>query len=459
MSRNILGTRIRERRRALGLTQAALARRIGISASYLNLIERNKRRVSGDLLAAVAAELGLKAGELDGAAERRLHDELTAIARDPRLEELGIEADQAGELIGRYPGWARAVGALARVERDQAALAQAFADRLTHDPYLGEAVHRMLTRIAAIRSTSEILETVTDIDPAQAGRFHAILSEEARALSDVGEALASYFDRASTDAREVTPVDEVETFFLQNENRFPAIDAALAGAEPPRSETARQGLAEMRAGPVVDRLIGEAPGLSTSRARARARAALLEYARDAIALPMARFAPLAAAQAYDLDALIAETGASPDIVCRRLTALPRGKECPRIGYVAANAAGALTALREIPGFHPIRHGTVCPLWTLCRAQQTPERALRQLASLPTGQLFLFVARAAPTGPPGFGRALNHRTDMIVIDAGEADLTVYGAERSGEMPVEEVGPSCRVCPRKGCAHRVDDPLAA
>ena len=47
MSRTILGTRIRERRRSIGITQAELARRIGISASYLNLIEHNKRGIAG----------------------------------------------------------------------------------------------------------------------------------------------------------------------------------------------------------------------------------------------------------------------------------------------------------------------------------------------------------------------------------------------------------------------------
>ena len=111
MRRTIVGTRIRERRRALGVTQVELSRRIGISASYLNLIERNKRGIAGPLLrrAAAALELGLE--ELDGAAERRLLEALDEIAHAPELAGLGVEAASAGELIGRYPGWARALAA------------------------------------------------------------------------------------------------------------------------------------------------------------------------------------------------------------------------------------------------------------------------------------------------------------------------------------------------------------
>ena len=40
--------------------------------------------------------------------------------------------------------------------------------------------------------------------------------------------------------------------------------------------------------------------------------------------------------------------------------------------------------------------------------------------------------------------------------GFARLTVYAPDPG--TPVEEVGPTCRVCPRLTCPHRVEDPLA-
>src|SRR5690606_32297479 len=54
MPRTLVGPKIRDRRKALGLTQAGLAHSIGISASYLNLIESSRRPIAGALLKRVA---------------------------------------------------------------------------------------------------------------------------------------------------------------------------------------------------------------------------------------------------------------------------------------------------------------------------------------------------------------------------------------------------------------------
>ena len=157
MDDGILGARVRQLRRQAGLTQAELARRVGVSASYLNLIEHNKRRIAGGLVLRIARELDVEVSDLDGAGERRLAEALVDIAAIPAVRDLGVETRAAGELIGRFPGWARALAALARSEQAATAQARALGDRLTHDVFLSESVHRMLSRVSSIRSASEIL--------------------------------------------------------------------------------------------------------------------------------------------------------------------------------------------------------------------------------------------------------------------------------------------------------------
>ncbi|MCP5152622.1 MAG: DUF2083 domain-containing protein [Ectothiorhodospiraceae bacterium] len=463
MSRTILGARIRERRRSIGITQAELARRIGISASYLNLIERNKRGIAGPLLRRTAEALDLRLDELDGAAERRLLQTLDEIALQPDLRALGVESAHAGELIGRFPGWARALVALARSEREATATARALADRLAHDPFLGETVHRMLTRIAAVRSAAEILVDFPDIAVERRERFHRIISEESRELSDVGEALAAFFAKVGESDRTLTPLDEVEALFEANDNHFAAIEEAAEALQPamrdgdptPRPERADRVAREQMAS-LVESIVAQSAQVETAAGEARASIALLGYAADALLAPMASFAPRARALGYDVEALAAAYSLGMSTVCERLAALPRTDRTPRFGYLCVNAAGSIVRIRSLPGLLAPRHASACPLWVLYRAQQSPEAVIRQRALFPSGARFVFLARARNTGLTGFGKPRHYLTDMLALSEDDSTLTVYAPDAG--VQVEEVGPACRICPRRGCQHRVADPIA-
>src|SRR5690606_3550976 len=118
MPRALIGARIRDRRRALGLTQARLAATLGISPSYLNLIENNKRRIGGLLLKRIADALEMPLEELDGAAERRLISDLEELTAETLLVDLHLDPARAADLAGRYPDWARALVRLQRAWRE-----------------------------------------------------------------------------------------------------------------------------------------------------------------------------------------------------------------------------------------------------------------------------------------------------------------------------------------------------
>lgn len=435
MDQAILGTQIRERRRQIGITQVDLASRIGISPSYLNLIERNKRRIAGALLRRTATALGLKPEDLDGAAERRLAERLTEVAHLPDIAAQGVEVKAAGELIGRYPGWARALAALAQSEQEARQTVRILSDRLTHDPFLGENIHRMLSRVAAIRAAAEILVEYPDLPDPERRRFTDLVADETRALTDIGEALASYFDRPGGDDHGQTPVDEVEAFFEARGHHVPEIE----GTESPED--------------AINAILSDATTLETAAAQARARLALTAYADAARALPLGQFAETADAFGYDIERLADHFDVPINVICRRLTALPN--DAPQFGYVQANASGTILDMHGVPDLAIPRYAAACPLWILYRAQQMPEQAMAQHAVFPNGGRFVFVARARATGPEGFGQPRHYVTDMLTMHADTAEKTVY-LSAPGIAP-EPVGPACRLCPRDDCAHRVADPL--
>lgn len=463
MPGRIVGTRIRQQRHELGITQSDLARRAGISPSYLNLIEWNKRSVSDRLLQRISEQLGVTADALDGAIERRLHDELLEIAHLPAIGAAEVEAERTDELIGRFPGWARGIAALAKSEQESFRSAQVLSERLSNDPYLSESVHRMRSRIAAVRSAASILVEYDDLTKEQNAKFTTIVAEESTALSHAGEALANYLDKTEEADRILTPVDEVEALCEQRNNRFEELERAAEALEinfigngpASRFDVARASVADHLMD-TIETLLHAEDIIKTAAAHKRARALLADYAVSAILMPEQIFTFKALEAGYDVEALAQIFSVSVDLVCHRLTALPLSDEFPKIGYVQANAAGTVMQMHNLEGLQLPRYAAACPLWALYRAQQSPETVIRQRALFPEGARFVFLARARHVGLSGFGRPRHYVIDMITMTEKDAQLTVYAPDAS--VPLEEVGPSCRLCSRVNCIHRVEDPLS-
>jgi len=485
----VVGPKIRERRRVLGLTQSAFSQRLGISASYLNLIEAGKRNIGGALLKRMAIALGLEIDDLDGAAERRLLGDLGELAAEPLLAELKLDPGAAAELAGHHPGWARALVALHRAWFDRGRTVNALSERLRHDPFLADAVHQLLTRVAAIKSSAEIVESAEDLPPAQLRRFATIVGSDSRRLADLAQGLAAFFERAHSATRSVTPVGEVDDFFADRDHYFQVLEDA-AGAlrqaagiaddctepllaahlerahsaiAPPgaaRFELARRA-AELACGEgLLAAEVQRATQLTNDAARRRARRALAAYLAAAIVMPYDAFLAAARRLRFDADALAGEFGASFEQACQRLVTLRRpGAEGVPFALMRVDAAGYASRRAPLPRLALPRHGSACPLWAVYQALQSPGAIVRQLVEFPGGERFLFVARAAAEAVPAFPLPRRLMSVMLGCDAHYADQTVYGdgLNLASTAPAVPVGPNCRVCTRTDCAYRQEDPL--
>jgi predicted transcriptional regulator len=414
------------------------------------------------LLRKVANALDLPLDQLDGAADRRLLETLEEIAQNPEMLALGVEEKHIGELIGRFPGWARGILALSHSEHQATNIAGVLSDRLNHDPFLGETVHKMLTRIASLYSASEIIDQYPDIDNIPRDRFYAIMHEESQQLCKLGDALASYFDNAAWARRTLTPLDEIDALFDSRQNHFAEIESrveALHSKLPEGTATSRfkaaRALVEKRLDKVVSKIVSSEAQLETDLARARTHEILLRYAVSAVLVPLEALKQRAPELKYDLEMLSDDFGVDFQLIGERLSALPADEGQPRFGFYQANASGNITLARNLPGLVVPRYGSSCPLWILYRAQQAPHAVLRQHVQLPSGEGFVFVARAASTGAIGFGQARHYLTDMCVFSDHDAQHTVYAPDRTTAF--EPVGLSCRTCPRRNCKHRIIDPL--
>jgi predicted transcriptional regulator/transcriptional regulator with XRE-family HTH domain len=430
---HLTGHRIRERRLLIGMKQAALAEAAGISASYLNLIEHNRRKIGGKLLVQLARTLEVEPGFLADGADATIHDTLQAAAR-AAVDSFGTvpETGRIDDLAARFPGWTGLIAAQQKRISGLEAAVEGLRDRLSHDPVLAEAMHEVLSSVAAIRSTADILARERDLDAAWRARFHRNLHEEAERLSARATAMLGHFE--APDARgaalSATPIETVEALFDASAHHFPEIEEAGAQAIPA--------------------ILARSPGMEDAATRALGERMLSRYAEDAQRLPLSRLLPAARACGFDPGALLGLGAGDVALVLRRLAALPRAEPAPSFGLAICDASGALLFRRRLASFSIPRFGPGCPLWPLYAALARPGQPDVGLLEMPQGARFRVWAVAQPVAQTGFGTAPVVQATMLV-----APHEATGpASAGGNLAAQPIlaGPGCAVCPRETCPAR-------
>ena len=116
MSRPLIGRTVRRIRLEQGLTQQMLASRLGISASYLNLLEHDQRNVTASLLIKLAEVLSIDLASLSGTSERQLEAGLREVFADPLLASEPVPDAEIESLAAGNPNATpRRAGAVPRL--------------------------------------------------------------------------------------------------------------------------------------------------------------------------------------------------------------------------------------------------------------------------------------------------------------------------------------------------------
>jgi transcriptional regulator with XRE-family HTH domain len=418
----LTGSRIRARRLDLGMRQVQLADACGISASYLNLIEHNRRRIGGKLLVDIARTLDVEVSALSEGADETLLGALRSAATTVGDDDT---AERAEEFAGRFPDWARVVS---RQAQRIAALEQAvetLSDRIAHDPFLSASLHDILSTAAAIRSTSAILAEEQDVDPAWQARFHRNLHEDSRRLADASRALASYLDAGGDTSKVVlSPQEEFQGWLEEIDFRLDAIDAGQAGGDD-------------------GALAVDALGSDASRVLAREFVA--QYRLDAARMPRDEVRAALEEHGPDPARLAALFDVGYPTVFRRIAALASVCGLPSVGLVVCDGSGTLIFRKPAEGFPLPLFGSACPLWPLFQALSRPATPMKTLLELAgrTPRRFVGYSFADPSRPEGFDGPQLVQSYMLLLPA--------ATEEAASAPTL-VGTSCRICPRADCVAR-------
>jgi hypothetical protein len=452
------GPRIRRIRNAKGLTQTAMAEGLGISPSYLNLIERNQRPLTVQLILKLSSVYKVEPEELQGEARGSIAS-LKEVFSDPLLVGELPGDQELVEIAEGAPNAAAAVIKLFRAYREQA-------ERLSD---LSELLARE-GRATALSGARLPIDEVHEVFERRPNHF-ASIEEEAEAFTgvldpgdDLFGALKAWLRREYGIVVKVLPVATMPNWRRRYDRHSQRlfISERLSPFDQLREVAMEACLIRMSVAVAAEI---QSLKLSSDEARRLARFELGRYAAHALMMPYQAFQSAAQRSRYDVDVLRSRFGVSFEQAANRLTMLQRqGASAVPFFMLEVDNAGNRFRKAGAQGFPQSRFGGGCPKLPVHAAFTQPGQIFVEAVEMPDGAEFLCVARTLE-GPQGAFNERPRRTALLIgCDIAFKDEIVYGAAlpgasggKAGQIAATPVGPACRLCERTGCLSRAEPPV--
>ncbi len=437
------GHALRRLRRARALAQNAMAEQLGISSSYLNLLERNQRPLTAGLMLKLSDRFDLDPRSLVGHDPGGGPDAMRRRLQDPLFADLGIDRAELLAWLESAPATAEAFARLFdRAERQSAGSSGTLVDEADSVAAVRREIERWRNHFADLDYKAEALAEELRLSGSD---IYAALSERLRVTHQFNI--------------RILPVDVMPDRLRRLDLHARQLQLSeLLDAASRAFQTAFQ-IAQLEAKSEIDSLVQGAQ-FEDRTAERFFRRHLTSYFAAAVLMPYARFLKACESTGYDLVILPHRFGVSFEMVAHRLTTLYRvgARGLPffmvrvdRAGQVSKRYAGASNGAL-------VEGGTRCPLWQVHHAFDRPGKIMRQLVEMENGSRWLTMARTVHP----HGRNFNQIEAEFSVAIGlEARLARSLADAKGidldHGPVTPIGPGCSFCTRKDCPQRSAPPL--
>lgn len=438
------GARLRRLREEQGLTQVALARALGLSTSYVNQLENDQRPITVAVLLALTEHFDLPTQYFAPDTDARLISDLREV-----LADAPATAGQIEELVARMPAVGRTLVNLHR------------------------RLHDATADLEALHSRANVDTSAPPQQPMPFEEVRDFFYDRKNYIGELDVAAEQLFDRNHlrvggldgqlgnfmADKLGVTVVIDDGTRLKANSKRLftPESTTLLLARWLQPGQRAFQlatQIALLTQADVIDGIIAADDQLS-EEARGVARIGLANYFAGALLLPYRRFLDTAESARYDIDQLARRFEVGFETICHRLSTLqrPNARGLPFI-FVRADSAGNISKRQSANAFHFSRVGGNCPLWVVHRAFSTPGQFLTQVAQMPDGRTYFWIARTTTTEPSRYLGPDKSFAIGLGCDLAHADKLVYsvGVDLTDAEAIVPIGAGCRICDRLACPQR-------
>ena len=448
-----VGPRLRQLRRTRKESQAQMAKSLGVSPSYINLLENNQRSLSVQVLLRLSEVYGVDWRDMVDDDASTLLSDLRKVFQDPvfgvdkpDLQELRAALVHcpllASNLMTLYKSYEIVTDRLMSISDDRGGsvsrIITANPETVVHDLFRRHKNHFPMLEEAAADFRRDALS-------AESSEFYSCLKRRMKEKLGIEVATVASCELPLF-LREYD--EQSERLLLSESLDYPNKVFQI---------THVAGLLEYEK--LFDGVI-ESASIKGGREQARCRVELANYFAAAVLMPYEAFLRAAQASRYNLDHLATRFGVSVEQAGHRLTTLGRdGASGIPFFFLRIDRAGNVTKRFNATSFHLADHGGACPRWDVHMCFRTPGRIMPQFVEMPDGSKFFTFSRTAER--PASGRPTGDNRLAITLGCAieYAPEIAYASPYQLSDPnlVTPIGINCRLCPRQQCSQRAYQPI--
>ncbi|MBL1420676.1 MAG: DUF2083 domain-containing protein [Alphaproteobacteria bacterium] len=446
-----IGSKLKKLRRDRNINQKNLALELGISASYLNLIERNRRGLTANLLLKLADIFDINVNELSQNTDVQLTNDLSELLADDIFADFAITNQDITDLTAENPEIGKAMIRLfdkynMRQKQNQKLINQfitgadgeaAMIDSEASPEYMAELVSDFIQSqsnyFAVLEQAAERVRL--DVDLMGEGLFHGLKAFAVNSFA-IRTIVTELPDDESAQFDGDTGVLNISDFSTEQSQIFCL--AEHIGLYAAKNE--------------IDDII-EGANFEDERINNYLEQVLSRYFAACIMMPYDGFLKKAKQTRYDIDLLCHYFNVSFEQACHRLTSMQKpGSKAIPFHFVRTDIAGHISKRFSLSGIKIPRYGTACPRWNIYAAFMQPGRINVQLSETPDGQVYFCIARTITKGVRRFGKPLRHFSIGLGCKYIHAKSMVYSdsVDLKDAGQLVRIGATCPVCQRHNCS---------
>ena len=429
------------------MTQAAFAELLGVSASYVNLIEKNQRNASLKLLISLSDAFGMDWREFTQSDSRLAIADLRQITNHPTfgdsipdIEELRAAIEHAPNLVDGlfniFKGYRSLAEKLAASNEATGDTRSTTAEQAVHDLFRGNHNYFAPLEVPAVKLRNPARYETDEFFSALKTHLSEKLEIETRIVpvETLGSSLR-FFDRHNNRLLLSEGLDYTNKVFQMAHS-----------------------IALIEHSDILNNIIKEG-SISDDEETGRCRVELANYFAAAVMMPYEAFLSEAEKSSYDFEHLATKFAVSYEHACHRLTTMqkPGNKGIPFF-FLRIDRAGNVTKRFNATPIQLGRYGGACPKLDVHFSFRVPGRIFPQFVEMPDGQRYFTINRTVDRPTLKYTTEDKRLAVSLGCAAEHASRIVYSQDINlAQSQATEIGVNCRLCPRHHCDQRAHESI--